>query len=401
MRSSTVLSLVALTAVAPSLAAPVAPAPQYTKRQTTSQEKRESSEESGAFAPIFAPIRRPFPGFPSDQRFAVARTEDESGAFPWGKVLSTAASVLPLFLKRDDLEELFSRGHDEQIAHEFGEHVARALVAGDDNQSGAFPWGTVLKWAPTVISAVSSFFNKRDIEEVLARGYDEQLAREFEDHIARELLARDDFDLQSGAFPWAAVFKAAPTIISAANSIYDIFKHKREFEELFTRELAASGVDESGAFPWGTVLKWAPTVISAVSSFFNKRDIEEVLARGYDEQLAREFEDHITRELLARDDLDLQSGAFPWRAVFKAAPTIISAATSIYDLFKHKRDLEGLFTREVQAAQGDDESGAFWGLLLRAAPTIISAVSSLIHKREFEDLLTRSVLEARSLNELD
>jgi len=99
---------------------------------------------------------------------------------------------------------------------------------------------------------------------------------------------------------------------------------------------------------------------------------------------------------------DDQSGAF-WGGLFKAAKSAFEIWKTVRprevdELFTREFD-ESLFARELFNARSEDESGAFWGALLRAAPTIIRTVSRLFNKRdveqlsarEFESLLTREL----------
>jgi Ca2+-binding EF-hand superfamily protein len=204
------------------------------------------------------------------------------------------------------------------------------------------------------------------------------------------ITARDE---ESGAL-WGTLFKAIPTVVSTISGLFSN-KNKREIEELFAREfethfareLMARDNDESGAF-WGALLKAVPSVISAVSGLFgnNKREVEELFAR--------EFEAHYARELMARDDDE--SGAF-WGALIKAIPTVVSAVSGLFGNNKRELELEQLFARAEF-----DESGAIkLGTLANIGSLIGSGVSVLHNlfsgnnqnKREFEELLARSLTD--------
>lgn len=292
-------------------------------------------------------------------------TNDESGAF-LGMLLKAVPAVLGLFgnHKREFDESLFARDFDELMA--------RADATNDE--SGAF-LGLLLRAIPSVLGLFGN--HKREFDELLARG-------DIDEHFVRELVARAEAgDDQSGAF-LGMLLKAIPSVLGLFGN------HKREFDEsLMARDFdelmarADATTDESGAF-LGLLLRAVPTVLGLFGN--HKRDVPE----------------NFIRELVARADAgDDQSGAF--------LGLLLRAIPSVLGLFgNHKReynellargDLDEHFVRELiaRADAGDDQSGAFLGLLLRAIPSVLGLFGN--HKREFEDVLYARGLT--SLNDLD
>lgn len=317
-------------------------------------------------------------------------TTDESGAM-WGAVFGALPSIVSavsgLFGNhKRDLVDVIAR--DQLIASEMLRRgldyeglVARADPTGEE--AGAF--------IASIVSAMSDASNKRDYNPEL-------FTRDLNEMFARELEARDVQDPESGAF-LGALLKAVPGIFSSLSSL---FSHKREFnedllardfQEIYARELQARGVEadpESGAF-----LPLFLSIVPAIAGLFkHKREFDESLfARDFDELIAR------------ADTSNDESGAFI-AALLRAAPTIVSAIGNIFNGRKRefdellaRGDIDEQFIRELvaRADAGDDESGAFLGLL-RFIPNIISVISGK-HKREFEDVLFARGLS--SLNDLD
>jgi len=229
MRSSVVLSLAILAAIAPSLAVPTS---QYTRRQTTSDDST-TLEQSGAFSLPYPyrvgrfPI---IPILPPKQRLVATRAaaDEQSGAFLRG-LFKAAKSAFDIWkaVRPREVDELLTREFDETL-------FARELFnARSEDESGAF-WGALLRAAPTIIRTVSRLINKRDVEELSAREFESLLTRELEEQFARELRARgdDEGDGESGAFSWRRLLGAAPAIAKVVSSF---FKRGTDMEELFAR----------------------------------------------------------------------------------------------------------------------------------------------------------------------
>jgi hypothetical protein len=150
--------------------------------------------------------------------------------------------------------------------------IARDVQPGDE-QSGAF--------LPLLLSAIpaaiSLFKGKREFEDLMAR--EAHTVAEFKAGLEEYLrthgghLRRAEPGEESGAI--------LPLLLSAIPAVISLFKGKREFDDLFARELeqellARADTPESGAF--------LPLLLSAIpaaiSLFKGKREFEEVFARS-------------------------------------------------------------------------------------------------------------------------
>jgi hypothetical protein len=280
------------------------------------------------------------------------RSNDESGAILPALLLG-AASIIPSFFKgkREDLEArepiaCFTKECFDRVQSNPG--MKWKSVGGrefDELLARAAEDESGAFWPALIGALAPTVIN-------MFRGkreFDEVFTREFE----QDLLARAEAD-ESGAF-WPAVIGAlAPAVIN-------MFRGKREFDEVFTREfeqdlLARAAEDESGAFWPALIGALAPTVINM---FRGKREFQELMARAEEDE----------------------SGAF-W-------PALIGGAISLFSSLRGKREFEEVFAREFGQdllARSDEESGAFWPALIGGA---ISLFSSLRGKREFEELLAR------------
>lgn len=81
-----------------------------------------------------------------------ARDDLESGAWSWGKFLSSVPGLVKTastWFKREDLEAL--------------------LQARDELESGAWNWGNFLKSVPSLVQTAGSWFKREELEEFLAR----------------------------------------------------------------------------------------------------------------------------------------------------------------------------------------------------------------------------------------
>lgn len=183
---------------------------------------------------------------------------DASGAIDFKKIISTvgsvASTVLPFFLKREEME-LLAR----QAA---GSSTSTAPATYPTDASGAIDFKKIISDVGSVASTVLPFFLKREELELLAR----QTAP------AASSLPTD----ASGAIDFKKIIS---DVGSVASTVLPFFL-KREEMELLARQVAASSpsTDASGAIDFKSVLSDVGKVATTVLPFFLKRE-EELLAR--------------------------------------------------------------------------------------------------------------------------
>jgi len=215
-----------------------------------------NQQQRDAPAPTTSPSTTALPASASGVQ--VQLPTDASGAIDFKKIISTvgtvASTVLPFFLKREEME-LLAR----QTA---GSSTSTAPAGYPTDASGAIDFKSILSDVGSVASTVLPFFLKREELELLAR----------QAVPAASSLPTD----ASGAIDFKSILS---DVGSVASTVLPFFL-KREEMELLARQVAASSpsTDASGAIDFKSVLSDVGKVATTVLPFFLKRE-EELLAR--------------------------------------------------------------------------------------------------------------------------